>query len=438
MTKWQSLDSVKARCETGCGLPAGFFRLRYFHGKTLRLADYVDEQRYHQGKMRFHNDRLHGAGILCGLRVAALDRTLLRVSRGAALDDCGREIVVGHDQCIDVEGWFRQQKMVVRDGAHNPCVPDRERRVRLCVVLRYAECSSAPEPAPASACGPATDCGCGCGGGGDCGSGGCADPCGGGAEYGRVSEDFDLRLMFHDEARALTGHELFPTREAIADAVREASGGVALLQALGRKVRSGCPASDEDWLMLACFDLVLDKDDDSRIDRIGAVDYDCASQPLLSAEVIQHLLANLYAAVDPDIGGPEIASVSFRRLDAKHYQLALGLKGQIDADSLDPDDSLGLRRLVPGGWDHPPANAVRADYSAVATGDFLIAGPAIYLTLATADGFIAEGGRYHLFVPASSDPIVDPQLRPLRPRALTLRFALTKDAGTGDLAMALL
>jgi hypothetical protein len=33
---------------------------------------------------------------------------------------------------------------------------------------------------------------------------------------------------------------------------------------------------------------------------------------------------------------------------------------------------------------------------------------------------------------------VDPQLRPLRPRALTLRFALTKDAGTGHLAMELL
>jgi hypothetical protein len=144
--------------------------------------------------------------------------------------------------------------------------------------------------------------------------------------------------------------------------------------------------------MLACFDLVLDKDDDSRIDRIGAVDYDCASQPLLSAEVIQHLLAHLYAAVDPDIGGPGIASVSFRRLDAKHDRLALGLKGQIDADSLDPDDCLGLRRLVPGGWDHPPAHAVRADYSAVATGDFLIAGPAIYLTLATADGSSPRAG----------------------------------------------
>jgi hypothetical protein len=81
---------------------------------------------------------------------------------------------------------------------------------------------------------------------------------------------------------------------------------------------------------------------------------------------------------------------------------------------------------------------MRADYSAAAAGDFLIEGPAIYLKLATADGFISEGGRYHLFVPASSDPIVDLQLRPLRPRNLTLRFALNTDAGTGDLAMALL
>ena len=86
MTKWQNLDGYKDRCGTGCGLPAGFFRLRYFHGKQMRLADYVDEQRYHSGKMRFHNEKLHGAGILCGLKIAAMgnEPALLRPGRRTA------------------------------------------------------------------------------------------------------------------------------------------------------------------------------------------------------------------------------------------------------------------------------------------------------------------------------------------------------------------
>ena len=57
-----------------CGtLPAGFVRLRYFFGKRMGVTDFVDEQRYHSGKLRFHNQRLHGAGVLCGLGVARQD-----------------------------------------------------------------------------------------------------------------------------------------------------------------------------------------------------------------------------------------------------------------------------------------------------------------------------------------------------------------------------
>ena len=89
-----------------CGtLPGGFVRLRFFYGKRMGVADFVDEQRYHAGKMRFHNQRLHGAGLLCGLAVARMSPTelFLRVGKGAAIDTCGREIVVGHDQCIDLD-----------------------------------------------------------------------------------------------------------------------------------------------------------------------------------------------------------------------------------------------------------------------------------------------------------------------------------------------
>src|SRR5450432_1790362 len=95
-----------------CGtLPSGFVRLRYFYGKRLNVADFVDEQRYHSGKLRFHQQRMHGSGVLCGLACDLFstdpaDATILRVHRGAAVDDCGRDIIVGGDQCLDVDAWL--------------------------------------------------------------------------------------------------------------------------------------------------------------------------------------------------------------------------------------------------------------------------------------------------------------------------------------------
>src|SRR5262245_51949706 len=105
--------------EDGCVVaPAEFVRLRYYFGQRLGVVDLSDEQAYVVGKQRFHNARAHGAGVLCGLRAeryrfpqgaaATTPTTLLRVRRGAALDACGREIVVGWDQCIDVAAWWRQ------------------------------------------------------------------------------------------------------------------------------------------------------------------------------------------------------------------------------------------------------------------------------------------------------------------------------------------
>src|SRR5687768_1949891 len=86
-----------------CPLPPEFVRMRYFFGQRLGVVDFAEEQSYHAGKQRFHNLRAHGSGVLCGLRAerfvwpmgAAGPSTVLMVRRGAALDACGREIVVG-------------------------------------------------------------------------------------------------------------------------------------------------------------------------------------------------------------------------------------------------------------------------------------------------------------------------------------------------------
>jgi hypothetical protein len=419
-----------------CDLPAGFFRVNYFHGKEMRLADYVDEQRYHAGKMRFHNEKLHGAGILCGLRLSVLEpeATLLRVGRGAAIDGCGREMVVGFDQCVDVAAWFRQQAYKFRDQDANPCKPDETNRVKLCVVMRYADRGGAPEPVPPDPCGGGhDDCGhddCGCGGSRSCGG---ADPCGQKAEFGRTAEEFELRLMFADQAKKLTRHQLFPTIEAIDNAIATTGGATGLLAALAPPIRERCPCDGEEWLNLGCFHVVVEADKPDEITAIEDIEYDCASQVLLSTEVIQYLLAGIFAEVDPDIGGPEVTSITFRKLDEQRYQFALHLSGKIDPKTLDDEQDFGLRRLTKDGWQHPAGEAVKATYSEQIAGDANYEGPTIYIAVANA--FLARGGRYQLFASEGVDPVVDALLRRLRPRHFSWRFCLKQENAGDDLTM---
>jgi hypothetical protein len=121
-----------------CEVPQ-FARNHYFTGKLLEARDFVDEQDFHLGKQRRHNQRLHGSGTVCGLKVvqhpnpACRDRYVV-VEPGVAIDCCGREIVVEHEQLVDVRAllpaeWFDG----VRDGDGAAT-----HVVQICV--RYAEC----------------------------------------------------------------------------------------------------------------------------------------------------------------------------------------------------------------------------------------------------------------------------------------------------------
>lgn len=437
MPDWPRQHNDAGCTAAPCGLPAGFFRVRYFENKQMRLTDYVDEQQYHGGKRRFHNQRLHGAGILCGLRVSALeDRSLvLRVARGAALDDCGREIVVGWDQCVDVGAWFKHQKHLPRDNGHNLCKPDAERRIGVCVLLRHAECSGSPEPAPRSRCRTAAS-GCSCGGGSGCScGGGAATLCGEKVEYGRVSEEFELRLAFSEEARHLGAHALFPDPAAIDAALAQAHGGVGLLQALAEPVREHCPGGGEGWLVLACFDLVFDEEDDEQVRELADIDHRCASQVLLSTEVLQHLVAGLAAEVEPGLGGPALRRIHFRHVGEQRYQFVLELTAPVAEASVDVDSSFDLRQLARGGWSHPASNALSTVYKPKRQEPQDLDAPAIYITVDNDCGaFLRPGGRYQLYTPAGADPVVDELLRPLRPRQLMWRFAIERGEG-GDLVM---
>lgn len=71
-----------------------FKRNRYYYGKLLRADDLELEQSYINDKRRFTNRLLHGTGVIFGLSVIAADDTAIAVQPGAALDFCGREIVM--------------------------------------------------------------------------------------------------------------------------------------------------------------------------------------------------------------------------------------------------------------------------------------------------------------------------------------------------------
>lgn len=221
-------------------LPLAFVRLRYFFGKRLGVADFVDQQLYHAAKMRFHNQHLHGAGVACGLRLSLFggDPNVVRVAKGAAVDRCGREIVVGVDQCIDVNAWIAKQVAADSHWADNNVDPT-SKQVTLCAVLRYTECTSSPEPAPRDPC--------------SCEDGGC--------EFGRIREGFELDLRTQAQATEFIAATAFPAADAITDAVARSISGPSLDARLAEKVSAQPPdPTGEDWLVVGCFTVTLKQD----------------------------------------------------------------------------------------------------------------------------------------------------------------------------------
>src|SRR5436190_2686163 len=95
----------------GCGCPecaiGPFTRNHYFTGKLLVERDFRDEQKYYIDKLRHHNQRLHGSGVVCGLLVVPHDNVTCRtryvcVEPGTAIDCCGHDILVTEKTCVDI------------------------------------------------------------------------------------------------------------------------------------------------------------------------------------------------------------------------------------------------------------------------------------------------------------------------------------------------
>ena len=72
---------------------SGTKRPRYFSGRLLTPEDLTAEQEYQLGAHRRHLQRLHGFGVIAGMKVTlATSGDTLTVEPGAAIDGHGREI----------------------------------------------------------------------------------------------------------------------------------------------------------------------------------------------------------------------------------------------------------------------------------------------------------------------------------------------------------
>lgn len=176
-TKHHPGDST-ACCPT-CDITA-FARNNFFHGKLMLERDFTDEQRYHIDKMRLHNQRLHGWGVVCGLQVLADTNPACRdrfvtVQPGMAIDCCGHEIVVTDPVRIDITR-LPSYPALTGDGA-----PAR-RPLQLCI--RYRECGTDVIPVLYDECAWDND--------------RCAP--------NRISESFDFDLLGPDEDPVGGGH----------------------------------------------------------------------------------------------------------------------------------------------------------------------------------------------------------------------------------------
>lgn len=130
-----------------CDIPQ-FARNNYFTGKLLVERDFTDEQRYYLGKLRRHNQSLHGWGAVCGLKVdehpnPACQAQYVLIEPGTAVDCCGREIVVRHEEYFDFEDKFLANWQVQNGPTSQPDAS--EHSIQICIS--YNECTAENVPA---------------------------------------------------------------------------------------------------------------------------------------------------------------------------------------------------------------------------------------------------------------------------------------------------
>src|SRR5262249_51883955 len=122
-------------------------------GKMMGAAEFTTESLYHSDKMRYHNARLHGSGVVCGLKVSPhpsvdCQKRYVVVSPGSALDCCGREILLAQDEIVDVA-----QNRGVTKALADDRTPRRSRLHTLQLCIAYRDCPTEDVPVLYDECG---------------------------------------------------------------------------------------------------------------------------------------------------------------------------------------------------------------------------------------------------------------------------------------------
>jgi len=110
--------------QTCCRLMS-FERPNYFAGHLLTDADLMREQRYLREKNKLYHRSLHGAGVVCGLRLTCDPNRAgaVLVGRGFAIDDCGNDLVLPERMPLDVIGLLTQKRLIGTESTPDPCRP---------------------------------------------------------------------------------------------------------------------------------------------------------------------------------------------------------------------------------------------------------------------------------------------------------------------------
>jgi type II secretion system (T2SS) protein K len=145
MTKHE--HGAQAICEACTFEP--FVKNNYFTGKMMGAAEFIAESRYHQEKLRLHQVRLHGWGVVCGLDVvqhpnADCRRRYVVVKPGSAIDCCGHDILVPEEEVVDLLA----DKKVVALAKENPA-----RLHALGICVKFEECTTENVPVLYDDCG---------------------------------------------------------------------------------------------------------------------------------------------------------------------------------------------------------------------------------------------------------------------------------------------
>ncbi len=126
-----------------------FKRNHYFTGKLLVERDFTDEQRFHIDKLRHHHQRLHGWGVVCGLKVKqhpSAQSDCLIIEPGTAIDCCGHEILVREEVPFHFSGAPALKALQALQ-------PSDTTPHTLQICIKYKECGTEQIPVLFDECG---------------------------------------------------------------------------------------------------------------------------------------------------------------------------------------------------------------------------------------------------------------------------------------------